>query len=168
MLAAVAAALRRGNAHIDAVRTAVEAGVARIEAVNWLAIDTVEMAIAEIVGGLVVIEVVVLPATTLIALAAIAPTIVDAAIEPNGGAPIAGHEAIAIGEISPVTWRPIDALSGRFDPDAGRPVIVLIGTVPGPIAGGPDVTLGGGRRLIICGQRGRGRGRKFANRLGVA
>jgi hypothetical protein len=136
--------------------------------VDRLAIDAVKMAIAEIVGGLIVIEVIVLPAAALIALAPIAPAIIDAAIEPNGGAPIAWDEAIAVVEVAPVTGSPIDTLSRRFDPGSWRPVVVLIGIVPGPISGGPDIALGGGRRLIIGGKRRRRRGRELAHRLGVA
>jgi hypothetical protein len=135
--------------------------------VDRLAIDAVKMAIAEIVGGLIVIEVIVLPAAALIALAPIAPAIIDAAIEPNGGAPIAWDEAIAVVEVAPVTGSPIDTLSRRFDPCPGSPIIVLIRTIPGPIAGSPDVAFFRGRGLIIGGKRGRRIWGEFAHRLGV-
>jgi hypothetical protein len=139
-----------------------------IEAVDRLAIDAAVMTIAEIVGGLVVIEMMVPPAAAFIAVSAIAPAVVDAAIEPNGGPPIAGDEAIAVGEVAPVAGCPIDALSGWLDPGSGRPIIVFIRTIPGPISGGPDIALGGGRRLIIGGKGRRRRGRELAHRLRVA
>jgi hypothetical protein len=122
-----------------------------IHGVNLLAIDAFEMAITQIIGRLIVIETVILPATPVIAVAAVAPTIIDAAIEADGRAPIAGHEAITIVEIPPVTGRPVDPFPGRFDPGSRRPVIVLIRTVPGPVSRRPDVALGGGRGLVIGG-----------------
>src|SRR6202035_5262039 len=98
----------------------------------------------------VVVELVAAPAAALIALAAIAEAVVDAAVEADVRAPVAAAPHIDAALPAPVSGRPQQAHGGRQRPGSGYPVVVLVS--PRPVAGDPDVAGRRARRLNIDGE----------------
>ncbi len=104
----------------------------------------------------VVEEVAGMPIAALVAEANVAKAVVDAAVEADVQAPVAGIKAIATAVEPPIARRPERAGIGWFDPRAGHPVIAS--RAPCPIAGSPDIAVSGRRWLLIVGQRRRSLG----------
>jgi len=90
------------------------------------------------------------PVAALVAVADVAKTVVDAAIEADILTPVAAVEAVVIMPEAPVTGRPQSALVGSLDPRAGYPVVVSL--IPGPVAGRPEIAVAGSLRLIVVRQ----------------
>jgi hypothetical protein len=99
------------------------------------------------VDGAVVIEVVAVPITAVIAVAGIAETIVNAAIETNMKTPVPAVEAVAVVVEAPIAGRPKCAVVGRCAPRTGDPVVSR--RSPAPVAGGPEIIGLGSLGLII-------------------
>jgi hypothetical protein len=88
------------------------------------------------------------PVAALVADAAIAVAIRDAAVEADFRTPIAFMKGIDAVVPAPISWRPQQLRFRRQRPRARYPVIARI-VIPGPIAGRPDVAWGRDRRLIV-------------------
>jgi hypothetical protein len=99
------------------------------------------------VDGAVVIEVVAVPVTAVIAVAGVAETIVNAAIETNMKTPVPAVEAVAVVVEAPVAGRPESAIVGWSAPRAGNPIVS--GRRPAPVAGRPEIVGLGGFGLIV-------------------
>lgn len=105
------------------------------------------------VGHIAVIEeVIVIPVAAVIAVAEIAETIINSAVETDDWTPIACVEEIAIRAPSPVAGSPEQARLRREDPSARNPIVVGNIGIPGPIAGRPNVIIAGADRLSIDGE----------------
>jgi hypothetical protein len=91
----------------------------------------------------------------------VAETIVDSAIEPDARPPIAVMEKVSAGFPTPVGGRPKESDFWRQNPGARDPVVV--GTIPSPIPGGPDVALRRANRLYVDRQFWRGKGDRYSN-----
>jgi len=106
------------------------------------------------VDGAVVEEVVPVPIAAVIAETGITEAVVDASVEADVEAPVAGVEAPAAAVPAPVAGSPECSVVGRGAPCAGNPVVA--GGSPAPVAGGPEVVGSGGYGLIVFGERRRG------------
>ena len=139
----------RGGADVHAAVATVEAGVIAVVVHDDISVNVcvVHDRDVHVVDCAVVIKVAAIPLAADVAAAVIAEPIVDAAVESDGRAPIAGNENVCALLPSPVAGRPEKAGIGSFDPRAGHPIVVF--AVPGPIAGRPDVIGIGTRRLLV-------------------
>jgi len=111
--------------------------------------------------GAVVKEMAVVPAPAFKAVAEVTETIVDAAIEPYGRAPIAVIPNKTGAAPTPVARRPEETYFRSFDPRAGHPVITVV--APAPISGRPDVAVTGANRLLVNGKRRRRDGDRYTD-----
>jgi hypothetical protein len=91
------------------------------------------------------------PVAALVAVANVAKTIVDAAIEADILAPVAAVKAVMVVVVAPVAGCPQSAFIGSLNPRAGHPIIVTL--IPTPIAGRPEIAIAGSLRLIVVRQR---------------
>src|SRR5277367_3267345 len=105
-------------------------------------------------NGLVVEEMSVVPAASVIAMTKITVAVANPAVETNLCSPVAIMEEIPAVVPTPVTWSPEIADFGRHDPCSGDPIIIVV-TV-GPITRGPDVAVSRGYGLLIDWQLRRG------------
>jgi hypothetical protein len=111
---------------------------------------------ADINDRAVIEEVPALPIAALVASAAVAIAIVDAAIKSDLRPPVAcmPNENGTYG--CPVSRRPQVVGLRRLDPGAGYPVVVLNVIAPGPVSRHPEVPVSRNRRLLIYRELGRG------------
>src|SRR4051812_15442922 len=101
----------------------------------------------DVVDAAVVIEIPAVPIAAFIAFTEITEAVIDAAVESNVRAPIAGVPKICAAVPAPVTRGPEQARLGCDHPSAGHPV-VSIGSVS-PVAGSPNVSIARARWLRI-------------------
>ena len=119
----------------------------------------VEMAavhVAHVVDAAIVVEIVMVPIAALIAQAIVTIAVIDVAVIADAAAPIAGVEGVEAVVPAPIARSPVQVRLRRQHPGTGNPII--IGAVPGPIAGRPEIADIGQRRLIIFRQRRRSDG----------
>lgn len=112
--------------------------------------------------GAVVEEVAVVPVAAEVAGADVSVAVVDAAVEADVETPVAVAPAVATAVPTPVGRGPEGAVVGREHPDAGHPVEANRSVCP--VAGGPDVVVGGGGGLVVVRE---GRGRLVGEGVGV-
>ena len=93
-------------------------------------VDVVNIGYVDVVDLTVVEEAVAIPIAALIAMAAIAEPIVDAAIESDMRSPVAGIKAVGVVFITPIGGGPEIADGWRFNPDAGDPEVAILGISP--------------------------------------
>src|SRR5450631_1682332 len=105
-----------------------------------------------IINIAVVVEVATSPVATLITAAAVTVAVVDAAVESNLRAPVAGVPLIETAAPSPISGSPKTANKGGHDPRSGNPVIAAVLGVS-PIAGCPNISGGGAQWLTVNRQR---------------
>src|SRR5580704_1996840 len=105
-----------------------------------------------IVDGAIVEKVSAVPASALIAVTEISESVIDPAVEPDMRPPIAGVEKKCAAAPTPPAGSPEEAGFGGQHPGARYPKVVGGVSIPGPIAGSPDVALGGARRLLVHGK----------------
>ncbi len=160
-----------------AAAAAVEAGIAGGDIDHRGIVGIVNNRLVDPVRRDVVLELVAAPAAAFIAAAAVAVTIVDAAVVADLRTPVARMEAIAVVLCDPVARRPVQTRLRRLHPGSRHPVITLIATPP--ITRGPDVAGSGtigllvirqGRRRLVRHFRDRGRlriglGRRVLRRI---
>src|SRR5580692_2979719 len=146
--------------HFSGSRTSVNATTAAVEAdaihvrviVDHCAvIYVVHVGDVHVVHAAVVEEVAPVPVATFITEAAVAETVVNAAVEANLRAPVAGVPEISATTPAPVARRPEEADLRCDYPRAGDPVIAVRSV--GPIARRPDVAIARAGRLHINRQR---------------
>jgi hypothetical protein len=96
------------------------------------------------------------PVAALVAIAAIAISVVNPAIEADVLTPVAAMEPVVVMPKAPVAGGPQGTLIGSLNPNAGNPVVAwlrIAGLCVGPIAGRPEIVVAGGWRLVVFGQR---------------
>ena len=152
--------LLRGRPGRQPADAAVVAHAARIVVVDDGAVVHVGYVnAAEVIHGVVVGEVAMIPVAALVSDAAIPEAVIDAAVEADGQPPVSCVPGIRPIIPAPVAGRPQQTGSRRQGPGAGHPIIA--GVAIRPITGGPDVAGRRDRRLLIDGQRRRrDRGRR--------
>jgi hypothetical protein len=140
--------LLRRRPHRGTAGTAIVAHVGRVVDDDGLVVDVGDRHVRDVVDGAVVEESAAAPVAALVADAAIAVAIRDAAVEADFRTPIAFMKGIDAVVPAPISWRPQQLRFRRQRPRARYPVIARI-VIPGPIAGRPDVAWGRDRRLIV-------------------
>jgi len=113
----------------------------------------------------VVVEVSPAPVAAFVAIAAVAISIIHAAVEPDVRTPVAVMPVIAAGVPTPVAWRPQRAHIRRQNPRARYPVIAGRGIRP--VAGRPLVVIAWALGLLVVGDHGRRLGRYIVGRVVV-
>src|SRR4051812_39554890 len=91
----------------------------------------------DVIDAAVVIEIPAVPIAAFIAFTEITEAVIDAAVEANVRAPIAGVPKICAAVKPPVTRGPQEARLRRDHPGAGHPKISV--RAIRPVTGGPDV-----------------------------
>jgi hypothetical protein len=89
------------------------------------------------------------PVAALVAVADVAKAVIDTAIVADILAPVARIKPVMVMPVAPVSGRPESALVRSLNPSAGHPVIAVC--TPGPVAGRPEITVAGSRRLVVVG-----------------
>src|SRR5579864_335364 len=112
-------------------------------------VNVVNVGHVHIVHRTVVEEPVVVPTSTFVAISEVAETIIDPAIETDSRAPIALMKQKSIATPTPIPRSPEEAGFRRQHPRAGYPVVISVIVIVGPVAGRPDITLGGAKRLFV-------------------
>ena len=144
-----------------AIRTSIDSAVAAViaDAIHGDIVDhgsVVDMNVVDpdIVDAAVVEEVPTSPVSAGIAGANVAESVIHAAVETDVRSPIARIPDIDPFMPTPIARRPEQADRRRRRPRAGHPEVAV--RAVGPIAGRPDITVAGTRRLLINRQRRRG------------
>jgi hypothetical protein len=138
------AAVIRCTSEANSTRTATEAVVGTV-------ID-VAAAPSDVVVGTVVPVVAAAPVSAVEAGAEVSEAVVNATVVADGRAPVTCVPEVAADAIAPVSRGVESACIGRSDPGAVDPLVTF--AVPGPVAGGPDVTVAGSGGLVVDGDRG--------------
>ncbi len=129
---------RRGRSNGCSAGSAVVADVASGPAVAYgLLISVMEVPNIYVIHGSVVAELVVIPISALVADTTIAISVVNAAVESDGRAPVAFVPKVCVVTPTPVTWSPEQANAGRLDPCAGHPKIAI--RTVSPVTGSPQI-----------------------------
>src|SRR5712672_2082584 len=87
----------------------------------------------------VVLKGVSAPSSAPVAVPGVAVTIIYAAVEADGRAPVTLVKRVSAASPTPPTWRPKQTHSGRRNPHARYPVIIVVIGVPTPITWSPDI-----------------------------
>jgi hypothetical protein len=114
-------------------------------------IGVVNVGDVNIIHRAVVLELSVVPAAAVIAVTAVAVAIVDPAIEAYVRTPVTLIESVSAVAPAPIAWSPEEPGSRSHYPRTWYPIIIAFAV--SPVSRGPDVTLGGTRRLLIHRQR---------------
>ena len=114
-----------------------------------------------VVHRTVVLELSVVPTAAFIALTSIAVAIVDPAVETYMRTPVAFIESVSAMVPAPIAWGPEETGLRSHDPRARHPVIIAVAV--SPVAGCPEITLGGHGRLLIHRQRRRAKRNGYSN-----
>ena len=101
----------------------------------------------DVVDAAVVVEVPTSPVSARIPGANIAETVIDAPIETDMRAPITRIPDVNTLMPAPIARRPEQADRRRRRPGTGHPVVAV--RAVSPVAGSPDITVTGTRRLLI-------------------
>ena len=136
-----------------AARTAIEAGAHADVFVDHSAIDerVVNDRGVYVDDRGVVGETPAAPFTAHETHAAIAESVIHAAVETDVRAPVAGMPAVNAAGEAPVTGSPEEADARRSDPNARNPVVACVTVCP--VTGSPKIAFGRARRLHVNGQR---------------
>src|SRR5579862_6651307 len=121
---------------------------------DGLVINVRDVRVIYVIHGAVVVKGSVIPISTLIAGTTVTVTIVDAAVEADILAPVAVVPSVGIAAPPPISGSPEQTSFGRLHPRTRHPEVALLSR--SPIAGGPQITIGGNNRLLVHRQRRRG------------
>src|SRR5208282_1968054 len=102
------------------------------------------------------------PFAAVEAVAAVAESVINAAIKSNLRPPITGIPNVHALVPAPVTGGPKQARFGRFDPRTGNPVVAIVIT-PSPIAGSPQIPRSRADGLLVHRQSGRANAHRNAD-----
>src|SRR5579871_324637 len=141
-------------------RTGADASVTAVVAdtVNCGVVDdgsvvhVVDVCNIHVAHGTVVVELSVLPASTLIPITVVAIAVTDATVETNLLAPVAVVENIPVAAPAPIGRSPEQSGFRSHDPCSRHPVVAVVIAGVSPIAWCPDVALAREQRLLIHGQ----------------
>src|ERR1700733_2789820 len=144
------------GARIDSTITAIVANVVDRNIVDDRgAVDVVNVRDIHVVHCTVVIKMSVVPTSSFITSAEVTESVNDPSIETHMRTPVSLIKNKASIDPSPIGWGPQQTGPRSQHPCARHPVIIAFVVVVGPIAGYPDITLGGADRLFVHGQCGR-------------
>ncbi len=144
--------LLRRRAGGDPAIAAVEAHMGGRVVDDRAVVDVGDAHVAEVVGGAVVGEPPMIPVAALVAHAAIAVAVIDAAVEADRRSPVALVEEVDPVVPAPPARRPEQTHRGRQHPGSGHPVIAVRSVRP--IAGRPEIAGCRDRRLHVNGKLG--------------
>ena len=138
----------------DSALSAVVTDLAVVIYDHSLVVNVGDVHNVDVIHVAIVIEIPTAPVTTVIALAGIAISVVNSAIEPDRGTPVTRipDKRRVDRAPSPIARRPQSALVRRRHPSTGNPV-VPVARVPGPIARRPEIARTGAHRLGIIRER---------------
>ena len=112
-------------------------------------VHVVDFRHVHVVHGAVVIEAVVVPASSLITVAGITVSIINAPVKSYDRSPKAFMKNKSAAAPTPPTRGPQETdLRGKH-PRARHPVVVIAILVPGPVSGRPDISFGGADGLFV-------------------
>ncbi len=144
--------LRRSRTRTDSTGAAVIAHMVHGGGVDYgLAVDIVNYGDVHVIHRGVVAEVSVIPISAAVAGAAVAVAVVHAAVEADLCAPIAAIPGVSIAAPTPIARSPEQACFRRLHPCTRNPEVAFIAV--GPVAGRPQVAVGGDHGLLIHRQR---------------
>ncbi len=156
--------LLRSGASVDAALTTVVADARRVVVVHHRGVvHVVNLRHVHVIHRTVVIEVVVVPASSLITAPEIAVSIIDATVKSHDRSPIACVKKISTAAPSPPARRPQEANLRRHHPRAWNPIVVINIAVPCPVAWRPDIPVPRADRLLVHGQFRRRKAHRNAN-----
>src|ERR1039458_1151991 len=118
-----------------------------------LLVSVVKAPYIYVIHRAVVTEFIVSPVSAFVAGTTVAIAVVDAAIEADGGTPVAVIPGVGVAAPTPITGSPEQANLGSHDPRTRHPEIAFI-TI-GPVAGRPQITALRTNRLRVRYQFGR-------------
>jgi hypothetical protein len=142
---------RRAGAGVSSAVAAVIAHPVGRVVDNGLVVNVVNVRHVHVIYRSVVLEGSVIPISAFIAGTAIAVAVVDAAIKADMRTPVAFIPGIGIAAPAPITGSPEQARFGSHHPRTRHPVVAFIPV--SPVARRPQVTIGGGHRLLVYRQR---------------
>jgi hypothetical protein len=146
--------LRRVRAGVDSAPAAVVADmVVRRVVDHSLVVNIVNIRDVHIVHRAVVVKGSVIPISAFITGSAIAVAVIYATVEADPVAPIALVPGVGIVAPTPVTWSPEKTGFGGHHPCAWHPEVAFVAI--GPVAGRPQITLGGSHWLRVHREFGR-------------
>jgi hypothetical protein len=102
-----------------------------------------------VADGSIIEKVVMVPPAAFKPMAEVTESIIDPAVEPHNGPPIAVVEDEPATTPSPVSWCPEESNFRGQHPSTRHPVIIIPVGVPSPIPGRPDIVLTWADRLIV-------------------
>ncbi len=140
-------ALGGGRLSLGPAGTARVTDIRAIAAAHILLVRMLDLDRPEIVDGLVVGEVPAGPPSAVVAAAAIAIAVIDAAVEADVRPPVTVMEQVGAADPAPPGRGPQHVHLRRLHPGARHPVVIGVGI--GPVARGPDIPDLGHRRLHI-------------------
>ena len=129
--------LLRGRTSLDAALSAVIADPAVVVYDNRLVVDVMNVGDVHVVHGSVVVELPSPPIAAVVSVSGVAEAVIDAAIESDLWAPVAGVPHIGAVIPAPVARGPIKAGLGWHDPGSRNPVVAVI--APRPVTGRPHI-----------------------------
>ena len=140
----------RAGAYVDtAVATIVADAWGIIIVHHGGVVHVVDFRHVHVVHGAVVIEAVVVPASSLITVAGITVSIINAPVKSYDRSPKALMKNKSAATPTPPTRGPQETdLRGKH-PRARHPVVVIAILVPGPVSGRPDIPFGGADGLFV-------------------
>ena len=152
------------GAYVDTAVTTVVADARGIIIVHHGGVvHVVDFRHVHVVHGAVIIEAVVVPASSLITVAEITVSIVDAAVKSYDRSPKALMKNKSAATPTPPTRGPQETdLRGKH-PRARHPVVVIAILVPGPVTGRPDISFGGAGGLFVNWQFRRSKRHRYPN-----
>jgi len=97
----------------------------------------------------VVIKLPVLPTAALVALSEVSVAVTDSAVKTYLLSPVAIVEHVSVAAPTPIGWSPKQAGLRRHHPRTWHPVVIVVIISVSPVAGGPEITLAGTKRLLV-------------------
>src|SRR5215831_40263 len=150
--------LTRGGPRPDTALAAVEADVVVDGRVvdDRAVVDVRDVGVADVGYRAVVVELVTAPVAALVADASVSEAVINAAVEADVRAPVAGVPHVESVAPAPVPRGPEQAHFRREHPGARHPVVAFIVAAPGPVARHPDVARTRNCRLHVRREHRRG------------
>ena len=143
--------LHGGRTESDAVRAAIETRVVDDRGVvdDVLVVHVRDRDVGDVGHRAVVEERAPVPVATREPGAEVAEAVIDAAVEPHPGTPVAWVPAVEAFLESPIAGRPQQARGRSQDPGARYPVVAFLPRIVCPVAGHPQVAHRRARGLYV-------------------
>ena len=148
--------LRRGP-HLDSAAPAIETHARPAVFRNVVIVDVVNDRDIHIRHRAIVGQVAVIPISSIVSVANVSKTVIDAAIETNMGSPVAGVPMVEASIKTPPRRCPKRSYKWRHDPSTGDPIIARARITP--VTRRPHIVLARRGRLSVLRKRRRRLGR---------